>query len=234
MGTQGMRRLPAAAAALMGIALSGTTVNAGEVLDRVVAVVGNNAVTSSEVELQLRLEAFLNRRPLDASEAARRQVIERLIEVNMIAEEMRVTNLPPAKDEEVAEELRAVREQDFTDELEFLEALEAHSLDEDELRGFLRRQMNVLRFIDFRFRTGLDVSVEAVGTYYRDVYTPRVRQLEGREPEPQAEVRGRLREVVLQQRVDELLDDWLKLARAATRIEYVTAPPTAGRAVAPD
>ena len=160
-------------------------------------------------------------------------MIERLIEVNLIAEEMRVMNFPPAKDEEVDQELRAVREQDYTGELAFLDALETHSLDQSELRDFLRRQMNVLRYIDFRFRTGLDVSEEAVGTYYEDVYTPRVQQLEGREPEPLAAVRGRLREVVLQARVDDLLDDWLKLVRASTRVEYVGAVPTPSLTVAP-
>ena len=210
----------------MAAGLSVTASKAGEVLDRVVAVVGNNAVTSSEVELQLRLEAFLNQRPVDTAEAARRQVVERLIEVNLISEEMRMTNFLPAKDEEVEQELRAVREQEYADEFGFLEALETHSLSEDELRGFLRRQMNVLRFIDFRFRTGLDVSPEAVATYHEDVYTPRVRQLEGREPEPLADVRSRLREVVLQERVDELLDDWLKLVRASNRVEYIGPTPT--------
>ncbi len=220
-GGRVIARLLAAGAAWVGIGLSVTAVNAAEVLDSVVAVVGGNVVTSSEVELHLRLEAFLSQRRVDPSDAARRQVIERLIEVNLVAKEMRMTNFPPAKDDEVEQELRALREQDFADELEFLEALEAHSLDEDELRGFLRRQMNVLRFIDFRFRTGLDVSAETVATYYDDVYTPRVRQLEGREPEPLADVRSRLREVVLQERVDELLDDWLKLVRASNRLEYV-------------
>ena len=228
-----IRGWKAGVAASIALAFSTTTLNAGEILDRVVAVVGKNAVTSSEVELQLRLEAFLNQRSVDTAEAARRQVIERLIEVNLIAEEMRVMNFPPAKDEEVDQELRAVREQDYTGELAFLDALETHSLDQSELRDFLRHQMNVLRFIDFRFRTGLDVSEQAVRTYYEDVYTPRVQQLEGREPEPLAEVRGRLREVVLQARVDDLLDDWLKLVRASTRVEYVGAAPTPSLTVAP-
>ncbi len=227
-----MRRLSVTVFTCVAAGLSASAGNAGEVLDRVVAVVGNRAVTSSEVELHSRREAFLNQRRVDLSEEARRRVTERLIEVNLIAEEMRLTNFPPVKDEEVEQELRAVREQDYPDELEFLEALDGYSLTADELRNFLGRQMNVLRFIDFRFRTGLDVSVEAVGAYYDDIYTPRVRQLEGHEPAPLVEVRGRLHEVVLQQRVDELLDDWLKLVRAATRIEYVTA--TAGRAARPD
>ena len=195
--------------------------HSGEVIDRVAAVVGNRVVTSSEVELQLRLEAFLNRRPIDVSDSARKQAVERLVEVNFIVEEMRLTNFPPTTEEEVARELQAVREQDHSGKLAFAAALEAHSLSEGDLRDFLRRQMDVLRFVDFRFRTGLDVSEEALKTHYEDVYKPRVRQLEGREPEPFDDVRAPLREVMLQAKVDELLEDWLKLVRASTRVESI-------------
>ena len=196
---------------------------AGELLDWVVVVVGNNVVTASEVKLQLRLEAFLNQRPVDDSDTARHQAVERLIEVNLIAKEMHVTNFLPAKDGEIERELQALYEQDYPNKRAFSEALETYSLDENVLRAFLRRQINVLRFIDFRFRTGLDVSEETVNTYYEDIYTARVRQLEGHAPEPLAEVRASLREVVLQARVDELLNDWLKLSRASNRVEYVSS-----------
>lgn len=209
--------------ACVGLSLPSMTLKAGELLDWVVAVVGNNAVTASEVTLQLRLEAFLNQRPVDDSDTARHQAAERLIEVNLIVEEMRVTNFGPAKDEEIERELRALYEQDYPNKRAFSEALETYSLDEDVLRTFLRRQVNVLRFIDFRFRTGLDVSEETVKTYYEDIYKVRVRQLEGRAPEPLAEVRVSLREVVLQARVDELLNDWLKLLRTSNRVEYVSS-----------
>lgn len=209
--------------ACVGLNLPSMALKAGELLDWVVAVVGNNAITASEVKLQLRLEAFLNQRSVDDSDTARHQAAERLIEVNLIAEEMRVTNFLAAKDQEIERELRALYEQDYPNKLAFSEALETYSLDEDVLRTFLRRQINVLRFIDFRFRTGLDVSEETVETYYEDIYKARVRQLEGRAPEPLAEVRVSLREVVLQARVDELLNDWLKLLRTSNRVEYVSS-----------
>jgi len=191
-----------------------------------VAIVGNNAVTSSEVALQLRLEAFLNKRPIDdSSQTSEQQVAERLIEVNLIEKEMRMTNFLPVKDEEIEKELQALQRQDYLNRRAFMGVLERYALTERDLRTFLRRQMNVLRFIDFRFRTGLDVDKKTVETYYKDIYKISVQQLEGRDPEPLEEVHESLKEIILQTKVDELLDDWLKLLRTTTRVEYVRVEP---------
>jgi peptidyl-prolyl cis-trans isomerase SurA len=210
----------------LGLSLLSSTLCAGELIDWVVAIVGNNAVTSSEVALQLRLEAFLNKRPIDdSSQTSEQQVAERLIEVNLIEKEMRMTNFLPVKDEEIEKELQALQRQDYLNRRAFMGVLERYALTERDLRTFLRRQMNVLRFIDFRFRTGLDVDKKTVETYYKDIYKISVQQLEGRDPEPLEEVHESLKEIILQTKVDELLDDWLKLLRTTTRVEYVRVEP---------
>lgn len=210
----------------LGLSLSSSTLCAGKPVDWIVAIVGNNAVTSSEVALQLRLEAFFNKRPLDDSlQTSEQQVVERLIEVNLIEKEMRMTNFLPVEDEEIEKELQTLQRQDYPNKHSFREVLANYTLTERDLHTFLRRQMNVLRFIDFRFRTGLDVDKKAVETYYTDIYKTSVQQLEGREPEPLEEVYESLKEIMLQTKVDELLNDWLKLLRAATRVEYVRSEP---------
>lgn len=206
----------------LGLNLSSSTLCAGEPIDWIVAIVGNNAVTSSEVALQLRLEAFFNKRPLDdSSQTSEQQVVERLIELNLVEKEMRMTNFLPTEDEEIEKELRALQRQDYPSKYSFREMLASYALTKHDLHTFLRRQMNVLRFIDFRFRTGLDVDKRTVETYYTDIYKTSVQQLEGREPEPLEEVYESLKEIILQTKVDELLNDWLKLLRTATRVEYV-------------
>ena len=210
----------------LALSLSSSTLCVGEPIDWIVAIVDNNAVTSSEVALQLRLEAFFNKRPIDdSSQTSEQQVVERLIEVNLIEKEMRMTNFLPVKDEEIEKELQALQRQDYPNKHSFREILESYVLTERDLHTFLRRQMNVLRFIDFRFRTGLDVDERAVEAYYKDIYKTSVQQLEGHEPEPLEEVYESLKEIVLQAKVDELLNDWLKLLRAATRVEHVRAEP---------
>lgn len=192
-----------------------------EILDKVVAVVGKNVITASEVAQQLRLESFINQRPVDHSAQASSLALQRLIDQSLIAQEMLVTSFLGVSDSQIEQELAASHQQEFPNGMSFAAALEAYNLSEEDLRDFLRRQLNVLRFIDFRFRTGMEVTEDEVNIYYENSYMPQVRLVEASIPEPLTEVRGQIREVVAQQKVDALLDDWLKRIRATSRLDIV-------------
>ena len=192
-----------------------------EILDKVVAVVGKNVITASEVAQQLRLESFINQRPVDHSEQASSLALQRLIDQNLISQEMLVTSFLGVSDSQIEQELAASHQQEFPNGMSFGAALEAYNLSEEDLRDFLRRQLNVLRFIDFRFRTGMEVTEDEINIYYENSYIPQVRLVEASIPEPLTEVRGQIREVVAQQKVDALLDDWLKRIRATSRLDIV-------------
>ena len=81
---------PAALAALLllaGMASAG-------VVDRIAVVVGNTVITESEVLREVRLTEFLNREPLDVSPAARRAAADRLVDQQLIRNEMSIGNYP--------------------------------------------------------------------------------------------------------------------------------------------
>ena len=198
--------------------LSGGALGA-EILDKVVAVVGKNVITASEVAQQLRLESFINQRPVDNSSAARSLALRRLIDQSLISQEMLITSFLGVSDEQIKQELAASRQQEFPNGMSFDAALKAYNLSEEDLRDFLRRQLNMLRFIDFRFRTGMEISEDEIKSYYENSYTPQVRLVEAGVPEPLTEVHGQIRQIVAQQQVDALLDDWLKRVRATSRID---------------
>ena len=190
-----------------------------EILDKVVAVVGKNVITASEVAQQLRLESFINQRPADNSVQARSLALRRLIDQSLISQEMLITSFLGVRDEQIEQELAASRQQEFPNGMSFAAALKAYNLSEEDLRDFLRRQLNMLRFIDFRFRTGMEISEDEINSYYENSYTPQVRLVEAGVPEPLTEVHGQIRQIVAQQQVDALLDDWLKRVRATSRID---------------
>ncbi len=198
--------------------LSGGALGA-EILDKVVAVVGKNVITASEVAQQLRLESFINQRPADNSAQARSLALRRLIDQSLISQEMLITSFLGVSDEQIERELAASRQQEFPNGMSFGAALKAYNLSEEDLGDFLRRQLNMLRFTDFRFRTGMEISEDEIKSYYENSYTPQVRLVEAGVPEPLTEVRGQIREIVAQQQVDALLDDWLKRVRATSRID---------------
>jgi hypothetical protein len=73
--------------------------------------------------------------------------------------------------------------------------------------------MEVLAFIEQRFRMGLRVSPEEIQAYYDGPLAKQFAEQHAQRP-PLASISGRLQQIVLEQQVTGLLDDWLKSLRA--------------------
>jgi peptidyl-prolyl cis-trans isomerase SurA len=71
----------------------------------------------------------------------------------------------------------------------------------------------VLRFIEERFRMGIRISESEIEDYYKSTMLP-MYQKENAQPPTEASVESRIQEILLQQQVDKLLDDWLSALRA--------------------
>ena len=67
---------------------------AQNVIDRVAVVVGTQVITESEVILEARLTAFLNEQPLDLGAGPRRAAAERLVDQQLIRNEMQIGGYP--------------------------------------------------------------------------------------------------------------------------------------------
>jgi peptidyl-prolyl cis-trans isomerase SurA len=80
-------------------------------------------------------------------------------------------------------------------------------------------QLTLLRFIDYRFRPGIQILDSEVRAYYEQ-QLPEFRQ-EGSKPAPElSEVRSQITELLTQQRIDESLDRWLADTRLQVAIHY--------------
>jgi peptidyl-prolyl cis-trans isomerase SurA len=73
--------------------------------------------------------------------------------------------------------------------------------------------MEVLRFIEERFRMGIRISQAEIDEYYKTSMLPAY-QKENAPAPPEATIADRIQEILLQQQVDKLLDDWLATLRA--------------------
>ncbi len=65
-----------------------TVLSGAVVLDRVAVVVGNRAVKTSDIERDLRASELLNSQPLDVSTEARKKAAQRLVEQELIRQEI--------------------------------------------------------------------------------------------------------------------------------------------------
>lgn len=194
--------------------------SAAEVMDRVAVVVGRRAVKLSDIERDLRGSQFLNRQKLDVSDAARKRVAERLVDQELIRQELqngRYTR-PEAADVDAFME-RVKRERFGGSDPQFRSALDQYGLSPEQFREYLRWQLSVLRFIDERFRPGVLVTDEDVQAYYDQHRAELVRSnpksttLEALEP--------KIRELITGERVNQNFEEWLNQSRRRTRVQYL-------------
>lgn len=189
---------------------------AAVLIDRTIAVVGQRVITAREVTRQLRLQAFYERQPVDDSPEARRTALDQLIERRLIQSEMRLASFSSDK-ARAAAEMEGLRKSDFGGGMTFEQALIRYDLREKDVEEFVSELVDVMRFIEFRFRTGMQITPEEVQQYYNRSYLPDMKRI-GEEPEPLEKIQGNLEERIAQQRVDSLLDKWLRELRASTRV----------------
>lgn len=204
-----------------------------EVIDKVVAIVGRQAITSSEVDRQLRLQALLGGQPYDPSPQQRSDALERLIRQALVEQEMAIANFPSVKEKTIEGQLEAYRKERYWKGMSFEAALEHYGVSENGVRTFLRRLHDFLRFVDFRFRTGLEASREEVERYYEETFIPDLRAAGNPAPPPLEDVYEQLEERVIDQKVESRLDLWLKEVRSTTRVTSPDPIPRRGRTPGP-
>lgn len=198
-----------------------------DIIDRVVAVVAQQAITASEVEQQLRLEAMFNREPLEITDEKRRQALQRLIAVRLIQSEAVMAGFLKTSEEEVQRRLQESKREQYLNGLGFEQALKLYDLREQDVAGFWREVIGYERFKDFRFKTGLEASREEVSAYYERHIVPALRAEGNSNPPPLDDIYSRVEQAVIEERANALLEEWLKEMRPQTLIVILEEEPQA-------
>jgi len=199
---------------------------AGDVLDRIVATVNNHIILQSEWQDAIRYEAFLSGRPLDQVGAAdRKAALDRLIDQELLREQMRSSDFPHASSEVVDKRLQEIRQQygDTGNELNWKAALARYGLTEDELRRRVALQQDLLGLVDARLRPNVIIDSKTIESYYNQELLPQLRQ-SGAQQVPLAEVTPKIKELLTQQKMNQMLLAWLQDLRSGSQIRTETEP----------
>ena len=97
--------------------------------------------------------------------------------------------------------------------------LKTLSLTPERVDEYWAHRMAVLAFIERRFRSGIRVTPEEIASYYEKTLAPQYPK--AADVPPLERVSGRIQEVLLQQRVNALLSDWLKSLQAQGEVEIL-------------
>lgn len=206
---------------ILAVVLVAPLTLAGETIDRVVAVVNSHTILLSEWDTAARLEALLDHKPLEAiTDATRRATFERMIDQALLADEMENSSVNRSTPEDVAAKILDVRQQFLEAKLDsqWLVTLEKYGVTEQEVESAVATELDDLRLIDFRLRSGAQPDANQVAHYYQTVYEPAMHAKRAR-PAPLADVTPEIREILTQEKLTEATAAWLQTLRAQASIQ---------------
>ena len=186
------------------------------VVDRIAVTVGNQVITETEILREIALTAFLNGEKPVFTAANKRKAADQLVEQKLVHKEMDMGHYPQATDDQ-AKELLAKTAANVGGEQELQRKLAEVGLTQEDLQNHLRWQLTLVNFIDLRFRPAIQVTAQDIQDYYRQQILPK--QKPG-QPIRFVDVRDQILQTLSAERADQQLDEWLKHAKSATRIDY--------------
>ncbi len=191
-----------------------------DIIDRIAVTLDSQVITESEVLLEIRLTAFQNGTPPDFKPEAKRQAAGRLIEQKLIRKEIEVGRYVQPNSTDVDPMLKQIEAQRFHSPEEFRHGLETYRVSVEDLRAHLLWQLALLRFIDVRFRPGIQITEQDIQQYF-DQKLPELEKQAGPEQKIHLDdLRDKIQDALTDERVDQQLNDWLTETRKHMRIEF--------------
>ncbi|HEY1499837.1 MAG TPA: peptidylprolyl isomerase [Acidobacteriaceae bacterium] len=203
-------------------------------LDHVVANIGSNVLLQSDVEQEMHLSALEPLQVLpgqNTPDFALRRLIDRTLILDQMEQQQQTTTTPKAEvDRSLAELKRQIPAcaQIHCDTAEgWNRFLQSNDLTEEVVEKRWSQRMAILSFIDLRFRSGVRITQEQVATYYQKTLVPALAKDNQKAP-ALADVSSRIQEILLQQQVSGLFQDWLSSLHDQGNVQIVD------RAYSPD
>lgn len=193
---------------------------AGNIIDRIVATVNAHIILQSDWDEAVSYEAFVNGRPVSQITAEdRKAALDRLIDQELIRQQIHTADFQHPSVAEVDRRIEDLRRQhsEVVDELTWKAALELYGLSESELRQKVTAELEEMRMVDAHLRPSVQVDARSVETYYREKLLPELRA-SGAKEVPLAVVAPKIKELLAQQKMNDLLITWLRSLRAESSI----------------
>ncbi len=197
------------------------------VLDRVVALINGDVLLQSDVQEE---QHFAKLEPVgipsgsDSLRRAARRLINRTLILQQMKEQQQAVNIPDSDVEkrlvEMRKDLPACRQFDCTTDAGWKAFLAANDLTQQDVIEHWRQRIEILHFIDIRFRAGIRISKQEVADYYQKSIVPSYER-DKQKPPPIETLASRIQEVLLQQHVNGLLQDWLKTLRQEGSVQIL-------------
>lgn len=202
---------------LLGVALAAPALG-GQIVDRVVSNVNGHVVLQSDWEQEVALEAFSDGRDPDSfTSAERSSALDRLIDQELLREQVRPSFAAPAP--QVAARVAEVRKlhPDCVTEDSWRTKLQHYGLTQSALEKRLAGEIELMKLVEDRLRPSIQIDQQAVEDYYKDQLLPDMKRA-GRQATSLTEVFGKIRDLLAEKKMNELLSGWLASLRSQSHI----------------
>ena len=198
----------------------------GVVLDRLVAVVNGDVILESDVDEERRFEEVQPYR--SGPTFTRERIDERLIDRTLILQQSALEPEEAVADKDLdaqivtlRKDIPACKQYHCETDAGWKKYLGDHGFTAEEFRVRWKLRMQLLNFIEVRFRNGIAISDSEIQAYYDKTMLPEYAKRNVTPPKLDT-IQKRIEEVLLQQEVGALLQDWLKSLRAQGSVQIIT------------
>lgn len=183
-------------------------------IDGIAVRIESDIITESQVE---ELAAY--QKLVDGHSQPRSDVIRELIDQWIVRGEATAAQYPQPSATDVDSDYTKLQKQ-FGSAEDFKSRCAAAGIPEAAVRRILAQQIYLSRFLDFRFRPAAQAGAEQIQKYYESVLVPRLKAKNERVP-ALADVEPEIREVLVQQDIDNLSKQWLDDTRSGLTIDIL-------------
>jgi hypothetical protein len=200
-----------------------TWLHAGKLLDRIVATVNTHVILQSDWEDEVRFEAFMSgRRPEDATVEQRKAALDRLIDQEILREQMRMTDLKPASSDAIEKQIDDLKSEQVREHpgQSWETRLSSCQLTDKIVEERVAAELEQFQLVDLRFRPSIQVSAAEVEKYYHEQIIPK---LPPTDPLSLNDAAPKIREILIQEKINQLLNTWLETLRSQAQIQVLSA-----------
>jgi peptidyl-prolyl cis-trans isomerase SurA len=195
-----------------------------EIIDRLVAVVNRQVITLVDVQQEMKSQELDQSESNTGGDSAHEhkltetQVTQRLIERVLIHQQIQEFPGSEVSEKDVDSQL-AEMEKNAGGSEAWSRHLKDLGIGLAGVRERVRWQLQVMRFIDRRFREFIVVNPSEVESYYQDQFLVDLRKRGIREAPALSEVEEQIRDILIEKKLNVQVEEWLASLRANATIQ---------------
>jgi peptidyl-prolyl cis-trans isomerase SurA len=202
------------------------SITSAEIIDRLVAVVNRQVITLGDVQREMKSQELnLNESASDSrvdpphqQKVTEEQVTQHLIEQALIYQQIQEFPGTQVSEKDVDTQLTEMEKnaggpEDLSHHLKDL------GISLAEVRERVRWQLQVMRFIDRRFREFIVVNPAEIESYYKDQFLPDLHKRGIGEAPALSEVEEKIRDILIERKLNVQVEEWLTSLRANATIQ---------------